>query len=90
MSFTVENVIDGDTFEVSPNWKWNGQSGNRVRIANLDAPELEQTGGQAAKKKLSALILGKTVDLKNAVDISYGRLVCDVYLNGKNILPILQ
>lgn len=25
MSFTVTKVIDSDTFEVSPNWKWNEQ-----------------------------------------------------------------
>lgn len=26
MSFYVTNVVDGDTFDVSPNWKWNGGS----------------------------------------------------------------
>ncbi len=52
MSFNVEKVIDGDTFDVTPNWKWGDKEGDRVRIANLDAPELNQPGGQAAKTRM--------------------------------------
>lgn len=40
--FTVVAVIDGDTFDVSTNWIWNGQSGYRVRPTGYDAPELHQ------------------------------------------------
>ena len=36
----VKRVIDGDTFEL--------RSGERVRIAGLNAPELTEKGGQAA------------------------------------------
>lgn len=84
-SFKVISVIDGDTFDVSPQWRWNGQEGNRVRPAGYDAPELHQPGGQAAKDKLSRLILGKQVELGNAHRIDRGRLVCEVYYNGKNL-----
>jgi len=84
-SFNVISVIDGDTFEVSPQWRWNGQDGNRVRPSGYDAPELHQPGGQAAKDKLSRLILGKQVELGNAHRIDRGRLVCEVYYNGKNL-----
>jgi len=84
-NFTVTKVTDGDTFEVNPNWEWEGKSGNIVRIANVDAPEIGTPGGQTAKEKLERLIGGKSVELKNAVTMSYGRLVCDVYLNGRNI-----
>ena len=58
--FTVTCVVDGDTFDVTPQWRWNGQTGKRVRPTGYDAPELHSTGGQAAKAKLSRLILGET------------------------------
>ena len=84
-AFTVTAIIDGDTFEVSPQWKWNGETGTRVRPTGYDAPELHAYGGQAAKDKLSNLILGKTVELGNAYRIDRGRLVCDVYYQGRNL-----
>ena len=83
--FRVVSVIDGDTFEVSPQWKWNSQIGARVRPTGYDAPELYMLGGQAAKNKLSRLILGQSVDLRTAYNIDRGRLVCDVYFGGRNL-----
>jgi len=50
-----------------------------------DTPEEGQPGYEEAKSKLKKLIEGKNVELKNIVDISYGRLVRDVFHNGKNI-----
>ena len=52
MNFKVINVVDGDTFEVSPNWKWNGQVGNEVRPIGYDTPEKSSPEYQAAKDKL--------------------------------------
>ena len=83
--FTVTAIIDGDTFEVTPRWKWNGDTGTRVRPTGYDATELYTCGGQAAKNKLSNLILGKEVDLRTAHKIDRGRLVCDVYYQGRNL-----
>ena len=85
MSFEVTNVVDGDTFEVSPNWKWNNQEGNVVRPTGYNTPEEGESGYQAAKDKLTKLILGEEVELKNAIKITYGRLLCDVYYKGKNL-----
>ena len=85
MSFKVISVTDGDTFQVSPNWEWKGQTGNIVRPLGYDTPEIGQPGYQAAKDKLTKLIDGKEVELRNAVKITYGRLLCDVYLNNVNI-----
>ena len=85
MGFKVIGVIDGDTFEVSPNWKWNDQTGSIVRANGYDTPEEGQLGYQAAKEKLKNLILNKEVKLKNPIRITYGRLLCDVYYNGKNL-----
>jgi endonuclease YncB( thermonuclease family) len=83
--FTVTFIIDGDTFEVSPEWQWSGQTGTRVRPAGFNAPELEAYGGEATKDKLSRLILGEYVDLGTAYKIDRGRLVCDVYFRNKNL-----
>ena len=84
-AFRVISIIDGDTFEVSPQWKWNGQTGTRVRPTGYNAPELHTYGGQAAKEKLSRLILGEEVELGTAYRVDRGRLVCDVYFRGKNL-----
>ncbi len=81
--FTVTTVIDGDTFDVAPGWQWNGQSGTRVRPTGYDAPELGAFGGQTAKEKLTRLILGQQVELGSAYRVDHGRLVCDVYYNGR-------
>ncbi len=82
-AFRVISIIDGDTFEVSPQWKWNGQTCTRVRPTGYNAPELRTYGSQAAKEKLSRLILGEEVDLRAAHKVDRGRLVCDVYYKGK-------
>lgn len=85
MAFTVKEVFDGDTFAVSPGWTWKEQKGDRVRPTEYDAPELTEPEGQAAKDKLSRLILGKTIELGTAYRVDRGRLVCDVFFQGKNL-----
>ena len=82
---TVTEVIDGDTFVISPGWKWNDESGDRVRPAGYDAPERNTLAGAAAKKNLEDLILRKEVEIREAHRIDRGRLVCEVYFNGKNL-----
>lgn len=83
--FKVTSIIDGDTFEVTPVWQWNGNTGNRVRPTGYDAPELDAYGGQAAREKLANLILGKKVGLGTFYRVDRGRLVCDVYFQGRNL-----
>lgn len=83
--FTVTAIIDGDTFDVTPQWQWNSQTGSRIRPAGYDAPELHTYGGQAAKDKLSRLILGQQVDLREPHRVDRGRLVCEDYFRNKNL-----
>lgn len=83
--FTVINIIDGDTFDVSPQWQWHGESGMRVRPTGYDAPELHANGSQVAKDKLSRLTLRQIVSLGNAYRIDRGRLVGDVYFRGRRL-----
>lgn len=84
-SFKVVRVIDGDTFDVEPRWEWGGQIGARVRPTKFDAPEINTLAGQSATRKLVNLLLGQYIHLKSAKTIDRGRLVCDVYFNGRHL-----
>lgn len=84
-TFQVTRIIDGDTFEVNPNWKWGNDSGNRVRPTGYDAAEIGTHGAAAATSRISNLILGRSVQLGNAYRVDRGRLVCDVFFNGRNL-----
>jgi len=58
-SATVVGISDGDTFTALVN-----NETFRVRLAEIDAPETKQAFGNRAKQALSALIFGKSVQLK--------------------------
>jgi micrococcal nuclease len=74
----VKRVIDGDTFEI--------RSGERIRIAGLNAPELTRKGGSTAKRRLqNELRVGKSVGLSMPLAKSYGRTIRRVTVRGKNI-----
>jgi len=76
MTSVVNWVIDGDTFNVT--------SGDRIRLADIDAPEQGESGYLEAKNFLISLIYGKSVYL-DVDDLSgtdpYGRLVCVVFVD---------
>jgi len=59
MAFKVVNIIDGDTFEVSPPWKWKDQSGIRVKPTGYNITEEEQIGYQRPKDKLKKINIRK-------------------------------
>ena len=82
-TFTVLEVIDGDTFIVEEGWEWNNKQGSKIRPTGYDTPEKGERGYQAAKNKLKNLIEGKKVKIGNAVKTSYDRLLADVYFEGK-------
>ena len=84
--FIVSEIIDGDTFKVKNGWKWSEKKGDTVRPTGYDTPEKGELGYEQAKQKLKDLILGNTVDIKSAKIVDqWGRLVTDVYYNGKNL-----
>ncbi|MDO8740313.1 MAG: thermonuclease family protein [Candidatus Woesearchaeota archaeon] len=73
MRRTVTKVIDGDTFIV--NRMINGT--NKIRLANVNAPEKNQFGGKSATSTLRNLISGETVTIV-PVGRSYDRIVANV------------
>jgi endonuclease YncB( thermonuclease family) len=85
MTFKVTEIFDGDTFRVSPGWSWNNKSGDVIRANGYNTPEQSKQGYIASKEKLTKLILHKDVTLTKVIKITYGRLLCDVYINGKNL-----
>lgn len=63
---TVTNIHDGDTFRF-------GQV--RVRIAGMDAPELETRFGPGSRDHLVQLIAGQRVTCQDSGERSYDRVV---------------
>jgi micrococcal nuclease len=53
----VTRIIDGDTFET--------ETGEKVRLIGINAPEISDIFGQEAKQYLSQLILDKNVELQS-------------------------
>ena len=72
----VTKVVDGDTFHTQL---------DTYRIAEIDAPELNQTYGKESKEFLSKKILKQRVWLHYINTDRYGRKIVKVYLNKKDI-----
>jgi hypothetical protein len=69
-------AIDGDTLVCNR---------QKVRLTNVYAPELNQSGGAAAKRRLQALVQGRDVALRAYGHDRYGRLLAEAYVNGRRI-----
>ncbi len=68
-------IIDGDTFEL--------ETGEKVRLIGIDAPELSQPGGEESRQYLTQLILNKGVTLERGYEErdNYNRLLRFVYID---------
>ncbi len=64
-------VIDGDTIVIS---------GTKIRIAGIDAPELDHPWGKKAKFALIEMCKGKVVTAHIKDEVSYDRIVAKCYL----------
>jgi len=69
---TVTRVIDGDTIIVGT---------NRVRLAEIDAPEMGTPEGPASKKALESFILHEQVTVTWTRRGRYRRIIGQVYLD---------
>ncbi|MBC8512170.1 MAG: thermonuclease family protein [Dehalococcoidia bacterium] len=87
-TFAVVAVIDGNTLDVSPGWELENRTGNRVQATGYNAPKTGK-GAMAAEQKLSILIQNKKVELGSPRGIERGRLVCEVYFQGRNLADYL-
>jgi hypothetical protein len=74
-------LIDGDTF---------AYGSERIRIRGIDTPEKSESGGFEATQRLDLLLReGQILVVPEAVD-KYGRVVADVYVNGRNLAEVLR
>ena len=70
ISGVVTSVHDGDTITVG---------GESIRLASIDAPELDQAYGPSSRAHLAAMVLGQSVTVTYAQKDAYGRVVGTVF-----------
>lgn len=85
----VLHVVDGDTFDV----ELSGGSTERVRLPQVNAPELDECGYAASSAALGELISGETVHLMRTESgpdrDAHGRLLRATRLAGEDIGRLL-
>jgi endonuclease YncB( thermonuclease family) len=79
----VTHVGDGDTLDV----QWAQEPGRQraVRLVGIDAPEICQDGGAAAREALQARVLGQPVQLLQRGTDDYGRELAVVTWRGQDL-----
>mgnify|MGYP002172437261 CR=1 FL=1 len=78
----VTRVVDGDTVHVRP---VEGGAVHKIRLVGMDAPEICQAGGEAARTALNERILQRLVTVKlQGVDV-YGRDLALIYLSQEDV-----
>lgn len=78
----VIEVVDGDTVHLqSP----SGLGDIKARLLGIDAPEICQEGGGAAKDALTRRIQGLMVMVESNRQDDYGRALARIYLNGEDV-----
>ncbi len=78
---TVIEIIDGDTFKI--------QNKQTIRLASIDAPDLDRCLGRESKEALSKLIFKKKVILLEPYADRYGRIIALVISNGQIINEVM-
>ncbi len=76
----VLRVVDGDSITVKVD-----ETNYRIRLAEIDAPEMDQAWGEESKYALQEKLGNEEVALE-IIDVDrFGRLVARVFLNGRQI-----
>tara|TARA_E500000075_G_C6764203_1_gene209025 strand:+ start:104 stop:583 length:480 start_codon:yes stop_codon:yes gene_type:complete len=76
----VLRVVDGDSITVKVD-----ETNYRIRLAEIDAPEMDQAWGEESKSALQEKLGNEEVALE-IIDVDrYSRLVARVFLNGRQI-----
>lgn len=90
-------VIDGDTIEVELDFGFYIKHTIRVRLLNVNAPELfsgtitERGNGRIAKEHLEGLVLNKYVKMTTLKDrMSFNRYLATVWVDDPLQIPLLE
>ena len=87
---TVENVVDGDTIDVSIDIGFKINTKQRLRLARIDTPERSQANYQTAKDFVRDAVLNKSVMLKTEKVSKWGYYLAEVTLeDGRNLSDTL-
>ena len=81
-SGVVTWVADGDTLRVKPA---SGGAPVSVRIRDIDAPEICQSGGAASREALNGRVRGRAVKVSGKARDAYGRLVAGVTVDDQDV-----
>lgn len=73
----VVQVYDADTYKILHKGKFL-----KIRLANVDAPALDQYYGNIAKQRVSKLILDKEVKIEAYAKDWHGRTIASVTIDG--------
>ena len=81
-SVVIASCYDGDTCTTT--------TGERVRLACIDTPELrgkraEPVPAKAARDHLRGLVVGKKVGIRRITEERYGRTVAELFLGNTNV-----
>lgn len=79
-SAKVLNVYDGDTFTV----KYRGDE-EKIRLAGIDAPELDQQYGKESRETLIQLLGTEAVQIRRLGTDRYGRNIAEVTAGSVNV-----
>src|SRR5262245_39244734 len=77
----VVAVADGDTITILDETR----AQHKIRLAGIDAPERRQLFGERSKQHLAQLACRQNVTADCYKRDRYGRLVCTVYANGRDV-----
>ena len=92
----ISKVYDGDSY-----WFTCYLSGDSklyrfpLRLRGVDTPELrtkcteEKKLAISARDFVSSLILNKIVEVKNIAREKYGRILCDIFVDGKSLCDLV-
>lgn len=72
----VSYVVDGDTIEVA---------GRRIRLQGIDAEELSEPTGHAARETMQQIVAGRIVTCQPDGTTNHGRIVARCYIDGIDI-----
>ncbi len=78
----VTHVSDGDTLWIKAG---RGVAPRKVRLLGLDAPELCQAGGTAARAALQALVVNQPVQVNVNFQDTYDRDLARLQVNGRDV-----
>lgn len=91
-SATVVRVVDGDTIECDVDVGFHMRTRQRFRLMGYNAPEMrgaERSMGVIAQRDLDDMLFGVDVELRTHKGDAFGRWLCDVHVDGVDLVESL-